>query len=128
MTSAAKFISLVYIGLTALFLGFLGTTWAFFPADHMEKLGVAATGIPAINTLKSIMGTALLGVTGCCILFLVDRQTWYRPLLLLIGVMLIARVSSLAVDGFHTRMALYAGLEFLILLAVLAAVKFDNKN
>ena len=124
MSKFLRIASLVYIAVTALFLGYLGTKWAFFPADHMAKLGVTATGVPAMNTLKSIMGTALLGVTGACIFFLFDQKKWYRTLLLLIGVMLPVRVISLIIDGYHSRMGIYAVLELFIIVAVLVAVKY----
>lgn len=126
--SIIRNISLGYIALTALFLGYLGTKWAFFPLAHMEKLGVTASGIPAINTLKSIMGTALLGTTAACILFMFDRLKWYRTILLLIGVMLPVRIVSLVVDGFHLRMGIYAFLEAIIIVAVLVAVKLENPD
>ena len=126
MITAARYLALAYIAVTALFLAYLGTTWAFFPADHMERLGVTATGVPAINTLKSIMGTTLLGATGACVLFLFNQEKWFQTLLLLIAVMLVVRTSSLIVDGFHPRMALYAVLELFILVAVVAGVKLKN--
>ena len=126
MRTAIRTLALVYIAITAAFLGYLGTKWAFFPAEHMAGLGVETSTIPAINTLKSIMGTALLGVTGACILFLFNRQKWGDTLLLLIGIMLPVRVISLFVDGFHSRMTIYAVLELLILVAVITAVKLDQ--
>ncbi len=126
MTKAIHNLSRAYIAVTALFVGYFGAKWAFFPVDHMDKLGVTAATIPAINTLKSIMGTALLGVTGAGILFLLDQKKWFRTLLLLIGIMLPVRVLSLFVDGFHSRMAIYALLEFFILIAVIAAIKTDQ--
>ena len=128
MATAGRYFALAYIAVTALFLGYLGTTWAFFPADHMERLGVTATSIPAINTLKSIMGTALLGVTGACLLFLFDQEKWFRTLSLLIAIMIVVRVTSLAIDGFHPRMAVYAALEVGILIAVYAGVKLKPQS
>jgi hypothetical protein len=127
IASVVRTISLIYIGLAALFLAYLGTVWAFFPTEHMEKLGVTATTLPAINTLKSIMGTGLLGLTGVCIMFLVNREHWYRPLLLLTTILLVVRVVGLAVDGMHSRMVIYAVLEVLILVAVMAAVRLEPK-
>lgn len=124
MKSVLRIISLIYIGLTALFVGYLGTIWAFFPADHMAKLGVTATELPGINTLKSIMGTGLLGLAAIAVMFLFDQRNWYRPLLLLTGILLIVRIISLITDGYHARMAIYAGLEVLILVAVIMATKF----
>ncbi|WP_086933135.1 hypothetical protein [Agarilytica rhodophyticola] len=125
MTFVLRYISLGYIGLTALFLAYLGTVWAFFPADHMERVGVTVTTLNGINTLKSIMATGLLGITGCCVMFLFNQQNWFRPLLLLTSILLVVRVTGLAVDGYHSRMAIYAILEILILVATVTAVKLD---
>lgn len=110
----------------AAFLGYLGVTWAFFPAEHMARLGVEASTLPAISTLKCIMGTMLLGGASACVLFLFNRKKWGDTILLLMGIIIPIRAISLIIDGFHPRMGLYAVLEALILIAVIVAVKLEQ--
>lgn len=123
MTSILHKATLVYLAVTALFLSYLGMNWGFFPTEHMARVGITADNIAALNTLKSVMGTALLGIVAACILFIFDQEKWYRTLVLLGGIMAFVRITSLIVDGFHSRMALYAALEILIVVAALAGAK-----
>ncbi len=123
MTSIARTAALAYLGLTALFLSYLGVTWAFFPTEHMARVEITAGNVAALNTLKSVMGTALLGLVAACVLFIFNQEKWWRTLVLLAGIMAIVRIPSLVVDGFHTRMAVYAVLEVMIVVAALTATR-----
>ncbi len=116
MNSVLHKTSLIYMGLVALFLSYLGMNWAFFPTEHMARVSITAGEVAAINTLKSVMGTALFGMVGASILFILDQEKWFRTLVLLGGIMATVRTISLFVDGFHGRMALYAILEVLIVV------------
>ena len=123
--SALRVLSLIYIGLAALFLGYLGAVWAFLPSEQIGKLSATFVSVPTTNTLKSIVGTGLLWMTGVCIMFLLNPEHWYRPLLLLVAILLVVRVVELAVDGMYSRMIGYALAHSLVLVAVVVAVKLE---
>ena len=121
-------ISKGYLGLAALFLGYLGIQWGFVIDERLTSLEISTTTIPAINTLKSVMATALLGIAISCVFFIRKSKNWFYPLVTMMSVMVVVRVVSLLSDGFHGRMAIYAVLEVLIVGALVVVYKHENQN
>ena len=128
MKSKIVLISKVYLGIVALFVGYLGLGWAFAIDGGLEKYDITINTIAGLNTVKSIMGTGLISISLFAGLFIVNTKKWYPPMLVMISILLIVRVSSLVMDGFHDRMAIYTGLEVLVLLAVIFTGKNETAN
>ena len=118
----------VYLAIVALFLGYLGIRWGFTIDERLTSLDMTATTLPAINTLKSIMATALLGLAICCVFFIRNSKNWYYPLVTMFSVMAVVRIVSLLTDGFHQRMAIYAFLEVLIVAALILVHKYEGEK
>ena len=117
-----------YIIILALFLSYLGIQWGFMLEGRLASLNITAPSIPAINTLKSIMGTMLLSLAIFALLFLKDSKKWFMPMAIMIILIIAIRSISLLRDGYHERMAIYTFLEFLVLLALITVNKFENQK
>lgn len=126
--SVIKLLSKAYLLVLSLFMFYLSYRWVFGTNVHLAMLGITVEGIHGINTLKSIMGSSLLMFAIMPILALYRDKTWFTPLALFVAVLLVVRVLSLVMDGFHLKMGIYAVLEVLILLAIFALSKPDDKD
>ena len=114
-----EILGLAFLALVGVALGYLGYIWVFTPEVQIESLGLVAPTIPSMSLLRSILGSGLLTFAAMSFLFIYDRSTWFRPLMLFATLLFAARCFSLIVDGVHDRMVLYAVLEGFIIIDVL---------
>ncbi len=118
----------LYLGIVALFLAYLGISWGFMVEKRFLALDISTSSISAINTLKSIMGTALISMAAFTVLFITNSKKWFSPMIIMTIAIIVIRVISLLTDGFHERMAIYALLEVLILLALIVIHRIENTS
>lgn len=112
-------VCLLYIGCVALYLGYHGVVWGFMPQGKFAHFELIVPSTAAINVIKSLVGTCLLTMSIFSVLFIVNRKRWFLPMIIMTAVILVVRITSLAVDGYHTRMATLAFLEVLVLVDLL---------
>ena len=124
MAKIIRTFALAYIAVIAIFIAYLGFAWSFIPSSRMANLGITVENISGINTLKSIMGAGLLSTSALCFLYIRNQKSWFKPLLIFTTAIFIIRTISLITDGFDERMAIFASLEGLILVALITSYRF----
>ncbi|WP_406609443.1 hypothetical protein [Agarivorans sp. JK6] len=123
-----RLLSKTWLLLLSLFMFYLSYRWIFDINAHLAMLGITVEGVHGINTLKSIMGSGLLMFALTPLLALYHDERWLAPLGLFMTLLLLVRLISLFVDGFHLKMGFYALLEALVVASVLALYKFNTER
>lgn len=121
-------LGVLFLAFVGLSLSYLGYIWVFTPDVQLARLDMTAESIPGMSVVRSVLGSGLFTFAAMCFLFIKDRDTWFKPLLLFAILLFLARMLSLISDGLHERMVLYAVLEGLIVFIVVFLHRKGKSN
>ncbi len=91
----------ILLGLMGLTLIYNGSLWAFFPEENFTVNEIMTNSLLGINTIKSDIGGPLMAVGLMQILFVIGREQFLWPLVIISLSYFVVRTVSLVVDGPH---------------------------
>lgn len=99
------------LGLTLLVNGFM---WAFLPETNMETDGIIANSVLGLNMIKSDIGAPLMAVGLFQLLFVLGRNEFFLPLVIIASSYFVVRTVSFFVDGSHLLIIIGIVMELLV--------------